>query len=219
MDKQQKKRFANLVEFLGKALGEKYEVVLHNISQEGSSVEAIANNHISGRTVNSPLTGFALELLKNKVYEKEDYLVGYKAMTKQGKNIQGSTFFIKDEKRILGMLCINYDDSGYQDLADKILKLGNIQKEISKAQTQPVSTPVETAVEHLSESIEDIMASIIEPSMLNSDTILRPEKKQEIVNALYHKGVFNIKGAVLQVSKILNMSEQSVYRYLKKVDD
>lgn len=216
MDKSQKDRFSKLVEFLGKALGKNYEVVLHNISDKGSSVEAIANNHISNRTVNSPLTGFALELLKDKVYEKEDYLVDYKALTKQGKDIQGSTFFIKENKKILGMLCINHDDSDYKNIADKILKLGNVRE---KNDDKMQATTTVEAVEHLSESIEDIISSIIEPSILNSDTILKPAKKQEIINALFSKGVFNIKGAVLKVSKILNISEQSVYRYLKKVDD
>ncbi len=217
MDKLRKENLSKLVKFLGEVLGENYEIVLHDIDENGSSVAAIANNHISNRNVNSPLTGFALDLLKDKVYEEKDYLIGYKAMTKQGKDIQGSTFFIKNDRKIQGMLCINYDDSEYKNLSEKILKLGNVTKSNIKKEQIPV-TSTET-VEHLSESIEDIMASIIEPSILNSDTILKPKKKQEIINALFNKGVFNIKGAVLKVSKILNMSEQSVYRYLKKVDD
>lgn len=217
MDKLRKENLSKLVKFLGEVLGENYEIVLHDIDENGSSVAAIANNHISNRNVNSPLTGFALDLLKDKVYEEKDYLIGYKAMTKQGKDIQGSTFFIKNDREIQGMLCINYDDSEYKNLSEKILKLGNVTKSNIKKEQIPV-TSTET-VEHLSESIEDIMASIIEPSILNSDTILKPKKKQEIINALFNKGVFNIKGAVLKVSKILNMSEQSVYRYLKKVDD
>lgn len=215
MDKYQKERFGNLVKFLGDALSDEYEIVLHDIDKNGSSVCAIENSHISGRTVNSPLTGFALELLKNKVYEEKDYLVGYKSVTSQGKYIQGSTFFIKNDKKIAGMLCINYDNTEYKNLSDKILKLGNIVKSDEPQEIVPATNG---AVEQLSESIEDIIASVIEPSILHGDTILKPEKKQEIVTLLFNKGVFNIKGAVLEVSKILNMSEQSVYRYLKKVE-
>ncbi len=217
MDKLKKRSLSKLVEFLGEILGDKYEVVLHDIDEHGggASVAHIVNNHISNRSVNSPLTGFALELLNNKVYEKEDYLVGYKAMTKQGKDIQGSTFFIKDGKKIQGMLCINYDDSEYKNIAERILKLGNVSGQLEAKVSNDIIGG--EAVEHLSESIEDIMASIIEPSILHSDTILKPKKKQEIITALSNKGVFNIKGAVLKVSQILNMSEQSVYRYLKRV--
>ncbi len=218
MDKLRKESLSKLVEFLGEVLGDTYEVVLHDIDENGSSVASIANNHISNRSVKSPLTGFALELLKDKVYEKQDYIIGYKAMTKQGKDIQGSTFFIKDDKKITGMLCINHDNNEFKDVADRILALGNVVK--NKIQDiEQNQVPSVEAVEYLSESIEDIISGIIEPSVLNGDTILRPEKKQEIINALYDKGVFNIKGAVLNVSKILNMSEQSVYRYLKKVND
>lgn len=216
MDKNQKQRFTKLVDFLGKALGENYEVVLHDISEKGSSIVAITNNHISNRTANSPLTGFALDLLKSGAYKDKDFIVDYKAATKGGKSIQGSTFFIKENDKILGMLCINHDDTAYKDMADQILKLGNIHEPKSKTIESFTEAKVEV-VEYLSESIEDIIATIIDPSFLNDKVSIRPEKKQKIINALFEKGIFNIKGAVLQVAEVLNMSEQSVYRYLKKV--
>lgn len=215
MDKYQKQRFAKLVEFLGKALGENYEVVLHDITEKGSCIAAITNNHISNRNANSPLTGFALELLKNGAYKDADYIVDYKAATKGGKSIQGSTFFIKENDKILGMLCINHDDTAYKDVAKQILQLGNI-KELKSGNKEHLNEPKVEVVEYLSESIEDIIATIINPSLLNDKVSIRPEKKQKIINALFEKGIFNIKGAVLKVAEVLNMSEQSVYRYLKK---
>ena len=38
-----------LVDFLGKALGPDYEVVLQDLTDRKNAIIAIANNHISGR--------------------------------------------------------------------------------------------------------------------------------------------------------------------------
>lgn len=43
------------------------------------------------------------------------------------------------------------------------------------------------------------------------------EEKIEVISALEKQGVFSTKGAVSQVSNALNISEPTVYRYLKKI--
>ncbi len=40
-------------------------------------------------------------------------------------------------------------------------------------------------------------------------------QKEEITKTLYQKGIFNIKGSVPIVARLLKISEPSVYRYLK----
>ena len=69
-----------LVEFLGKVLGPDYEIVLQDLSS--NSIVAIANNQISGRSIGSPLTNTALQMLSSKSYEKSNYLCNYKGITK-----------------------------------------------------------------------------------------------------------------------------------------
>ena len=56
-----------LVEFLGKALGPDYEVVLQDLTSKNNAIIAIANGHISGRTIGSPLTNEALQMLYSKI--------------------------------------------------------------------------------------------------------------------------------------------------------
>ena len=67
-----------LVEFLGQTLGPDYEVVLQDLSSDNRSIIAIANGHISGRSVGSPLTNAALQMLSSKLYEDRNYLSNYK---------------------------------------------------------------------------------------------------------------------------------------------
>ena len=40
--------YCELVGFLGKVLGQDYEVVLHDLSNMDNSVVAVANGHVSG---------------------------------------------------------------------------------------------------------------------------------------------------------------------------
>lgn len=85
MDEKQKEQFIKLTNFLGQVLGKQYEVVFHVLSKEGAYIAAIANSHVSGRTLESPLSAFASELVQNKAYLKEDFLCDYKALIGKSK--------------------------------------------------------------------------------------------------------------------------------------
>ena len=116
-------RYMKLTEFLGSVLGPDYEVVLHDLGDADKSIIAIANGHVSGRTIGAPLTSVALQSIINHSYETQDYRLNYVGVAGT-KLLRSSTFFVKDEEgRLVGMLCINFDDSRYRELSDRILKL------------------------------------------------------------------------------------------------
>ncbi|MFJ7725345.1 transcriptional regulator [Neobacillus sp. NPDC097160] len=233
MNKKVKKKeviehYKKLVEFLGIVLGENYEVILHIIEKGNSYVGAIANNHISGRTVNAPLTGLALKMMKDKKYHDNDYVTNYKGFTKLGAEVRGSTYFIKDENNeLIGMLCINFDSSKHKKIANDILDLVQTQLNMISPKVEEMAfSEIETIEEHsdneiieyFSDSIEEVVNSIVDPSLLNPNIVLKQEQKIEIIKQLHKKGIFQLKGAVSQVAELLNISEPSVYRYLKMID-
>ena len=115
--------YIKLTEFLGKALGPDYEVALHDLTRKDRSIIAIANNYISGREVGAPLTNMSLSILRDKSYEHTDYHLHYYSINVNGKDLRSSTFFIKDSGKLIGLLCINFDDSRYRAISDHILKL------------------------------------------------------------------------------------------------
>lgn len=215
MNKKNLLLYTSLAKFLGKTLGNQYEIVLHVLDSGNFHIATIENSHVSGRTIHSPLTGFALESIQAQKHINQDYVVNYKVQTISGKPLKGSTFFIKGENGELeGMLCINQDTSRYQELSQEILALANLSvASLSIEETQPTDL-----VEVLDESIEGIVYSIVSPELLNQKVSLSKELKVEIVRHLNEKGVFQIKGAVARVSEILNISEPSVYRYIKMVE-
>lgn len=221
-------QYRNLVQFLGESLGLNHEIVLHVIEENQSYIAEIANSHVSGRTKNSPLTSFALELIQKKEYEHQDFVTNYKAKVTSGNYIQGSTFFIKDEDNNLeGMLCINTDYTKYKEIAEEVLKLGNIMNarigtvQANEPQGELLAVPFEENgeeyVEALSNNIKDVIKDLIDPSILDENVTLNQDSKIRIVEQLEKKGVFQLKGAVSQVADILKVSEPSIYRYLRIV--
>ena len=216
MNEEQKELFIKLTHFFGQVLGKGYEVVFHIVSKEGSYIAAIANNHISGRTVNSPLTAFASKLLQEKAYLKDDFLCNYKALTQENKLLQGSTFFIKKAQKLVGILCINHDTSEIEKAVHKIIEIENLNNFYDLVEsTQPQNNHI--SIENLSRSIEDILAQSIDLNYLKSGFALSTTQKNNIIKQLYQKGIFNIKGSLFIVAKLLKMSESSVYRYLNKL--
>ena len=93
-----------------------------SVSQR-KQIIAIANSHISGRKLGAPLTNMALSILRDKSYERMDYHLHYYSINVNGKDLRSSTFFIKDNGKLIGLLCINFDDSRYRAISDHILKL------------------------------------------------------------------------------------------------
>ena len=109
MTEQMLRQYTVLVEYLGATLGPDYEVVLHEILPETSRVAAIANGTISGRDVGAPITNAALRMIMQKQYETSDYNLNYTGQLANGKTIRSSTMFIKDGGKLVGLLCINFE--------------------------------------------------------------------------------------------------------------
>lgn len=215
MNEEQKELFVKLTHFLGKVLGKSYEVVFHVVSKDGSYIAAIENNHISGRTLDSPLTAFGSKLLQEKAYLKDDFLCNYKALTQENKLLQGSTFFIKKAQKLVGILCINHDTSEIEKAVHKIIEIENLHNFYDLVESTQPQTHV--AIENLSQSIEDILAQSIDLNYLKSGFALSTTQKNNIIKQLYQKGIFHIKGSLLIVAKLLKISESSIYRYLNKL--
>lgn len=220
MNKENLLLYTALSNFLGKTLGNQYEIVLHVLDAGNFHIAAIENSHVSGRNIHSPITGFALELIQSKKHKVQDYVLNYKSQTINGKQLKGSTFFIKGPQGELeGMLCINQDTSRYEEISREILALANISthEAVNLFPSEEIQTT--DLVEILDESIEGIVYAIVSPELLNQKILLSKELKVEIVRNLNERGVFQIKGAVARVSEILHISEPSVYRYIKMVEN
>ena len=117
-------QYSIIVNFLGKALGQDYEIVLQDLAPDRSQIAAISNGHISGQKIGSPVTDTALQMLASKPYRENDFLCNYRSVTEDGSVLRSSTMFIKDEDGApIGLLSINFDDTRYIELYKKLFSI------------------------------------------------------------------------------------------------
>lgn len=212
--------YVKLTEFLGYTLGPSYEVALHDLTNTSHSIIAIANNHVSGRKVGAPLSSVGLQALMDKSYESTDYKLHYRGISANGKLLRSSTLFIKSDGEIIGMLCINFDDSRYRQIGDELLSLCHPDTFFKTSFHSESETPSEAPQERFYSSIDGAAAQSVGQALesmgLTADR-LTPEERMHIIGSLEEGGIFLLKGAVKDVAEALSCSQASVYRYLSQV--
>ena len=217
-DSQYVARFAPLVDFLGAALGPTTEVVLHDVADLDASVVAIANSHVSGRKVGSPATDLMLRVLRAGKADQRPYVTGYSALSSTGaSHLRSATYFIRRESRIVGMLCINAD----QTLLKSLEKLtGEIAEAFFAGEDGPTKLQATEGSETLSTSIADITSGAIRTALATRPVTVdhySAEDRLAVVKLLDDGGFFQLKGAVADLAGALQISEPSISRYLRQV--
>ncbi|MCR5467700.1 MAG: PAS domain-containing protein [Lachnospiraceae bacterium] len=217
MREETKKAYCRLSLFLSAALGPDYEILLCDLEK----ILAIQNDYISGRTPGSELPDMIKALIKNETYKEANWKVSYQDVTESGKVLRSSVLFIYDEnKDPEGVLCINFDDSRYKELADTVFHLCHpdsyVQRNI-KLTTDRSAEP-ETFYADMKTVTEDIIKHVVnDPKKDPNDYTY--EEKLEIVRQLYSNGIFSLKGAIPSISERISCSQASVYRYISAVKE
>ena len=218
-------QYVKLTEFLGLALGPDYEVALHDLTDKNRSIIAIANKHISGREIGAPLTNVALSILMDKSYETQDYRLHYSGVSANGKQLRSCTMFIKQNGRLIGMLCINFDDSRYQAIVEQIMNLCHpdlfaknlARPEMNGGAPSPSSPHRPETFRNSTEAVAlDAIHHELERLGVSAERLTSDERLQ-IITALEESGIFLLKGSVKDVAAGLACSQASVYRYLSQI--
>jgi len=224
MNRTMLKQYTKLVEFLGLTLGPTYEITLHDVNGRNSSIVAICNGSISGRDLDSPPTTMALKAIEDNA-EGKDYSVNYNGLTSGSRVLRSSTFYIKDANgNLVGMLCINFDDSKFQDVTRELFRLIHpdayvdnkilIRKDVLDSEVSSENT--ERFNKSLLSTADAVVQEVLDEDDIATERLTQAEKIR-IVARLEKEGVFRLKGAVEHVSKVMHSSPASIYRYLNKV--
>ena len=124
MDKEIRRHYTLLVDFLGHILGPDYEVALHELTEDSNQIIAISNGELTGRHLGSPLSNKMLEFLSGRLYETQDYVLSFESTSVTGKKMHSNSMFIKDRTgSVVGLLCINFDSSRYRELSARVMDL------------------------------------------------------------------------------------------------
>lgn len=216
--------YVGLLDFVSLSIGPDYELLLIDTSNGENKIIAMKYGNISGRHIGQKIEPIIEEAIENKEYETSDYIVNRTSIGANGKVLRASMYFIKDEsKKLIGILCINFDDSRFHELGNTLLHLChpegyledvlNARAAIEKGESIPKFRGVREEKRTLEQTVEDIIDSEFEDIKIPPGRLTQ-EEKISIVNNLDNKGVFMIKGAVGILAKRLDVSQASLYRYI-----
>lgn len=197
-----------LANFLAKALGKTMEVAVHDLNDISSSLLILKNSHVTGRKEGMGITDLALEMIKDQSSNSDiPYKINYESRTLDGRVLRSSTLILQDEdNKPKAILCLNHDDSEFHSLIKHLQQITKIEDPYSHENFS-------TNVTHLGEKIiADIMASNHKPV-----SELIAHEKMQLAAAMAKAGAFEIKGSIEIAAKMLNVSEPTLYRYLKQV--
>lgn len=219
--------FTKITKFLGSVLGPDYEVALHDVSNRDGALVAISNSYISGRKIGDPLPDSARDMIAERRYETDDFVTHYFTTSPTRKVLRSSTMFIKDRADVLvGTLCINFDDTRYRDLSQKVFRLchpdafvdTNFDFDQNKMKEKEHTESAVAAMSTNDSSIPVMIENILAENNIVSD-ILTYEEKIIVVTELNRRGAFLVKGAIKEVADIIGSSPASVYRYLSHIKE
>ncbi|MEK4486148.1 helix-turn-helix domain-containing protein [Psychrobacillus sp. FSL H8-0484] len=199
-----------IVEFLEGFLGPEADIVLFDTKKE----EAIFVNALNRDFfIGSPIREIEQKFIKQEIYVKQNSVLNYRAFSSERKKLRSASYFIKDSNNeLIGILTINYKVDGLLELRNTLNNL------ISGTKTSDIKE--EEYYESFNLSFEDLMTTTIQDS-LNKFNVppdrLSHDEKLEVIRSLDEKGTFLIKGSVIELAKVLNTSETSIYRYINKL--
>lgn len=189
------------------------EVVLHDVRDRESSLVAIRNGQISGREIGAPMSDFAARVLSQGKREGKNFLTNYIGKAgSSGKFLKSSTYFIRDDDgEIIAMLGINSDISVFSEMHRVLARVLAVEDALDDTSENGDNGDKKFSVKEMVGAVMDqvLNARVVDASRMTG------EEKKEVVDALNEKGVFLLKGTVAEVAQRLEVSEQTVYRYLK----
>jgi len=206
-DQQLLESFKKIMHFIAHLIPGDCEIVLHKIEEETCIIEEIINPVVTGRS-KGQFTD-VLGLYHSEEHAHEDFSETRYYTSKNGSTVKANTFFIKNnEGSLIGMMCINMNVSVLVDTHNWIV--GFMEGFVPKAMEADESH--DTIEGYTFKTIDQVIQeSKIEPARMSA------EEKISILRILDSKGVFRVKGTMNYISKQLNISEPTLYRYLKEV--
>lgn len=204
--------YVGFVPFLAEVCGPGCEVVIHDVTNPEHSIIAISNG-VSGRQLGGPMTDLALELQEKESYTHDPYLTNYRGLSKNGEFLS-STYYIKNENRLIGLLCINKDLSLAKEAEFALHAL---------LEQFNLSTPAQSEyAEHLDNPVTDLVHNRIAETIAQSGVSpvkMTRQEKVRVVHRLNESGILMMKGAVAEIAAQLLVSVPTIYRYLNKPEE
>lgn len=202
-------QYAKLVSFLGESLGSTFESYLFDLTAPGCPVIASVNSH--NDTVEK-VRAFVSRAAGSRQVRERGYFANRPIEIDFGKLLKSSVFFIYGGSGMpVGALCLNMRCDLFMKMAtfaNSMLQFNTADLDDDGAETAADAGNQEPSLDSITRMVSGFG---VEPGRFS------PEERMEIIVDLYDTGVFELKGAVARAAAELQISVQSVYRYLTKI--
>lgn len=208
-----------VVPMLAAMAGPHLEVVLHDVSKPENSVIAIANGHISGRSVGSSVLegpqndrGFAAATrIKSPDGAVHSIVEDYVTVTADGRELRSASAIFRDAGgEPFATLCLNVDLSGFQAAHGWLSQM--LKPMVSSV---AVTAPVAPAESQMDTLMQEIISEAVGPG--GSTESMKREEKIQAVGAMQRRGLFIVKGGVERAAAALGVSRFTVYNYMEQL--
>ncbi|EFB42292.1 MULTISPECIES: helix-turn-helix transcriptional regulator [Parachlamydia] len=181
------------------------EVAIHDLDQ--GKVVAIYHN-FSQRKIGAPSP---LQELKVNTQEFPDYFSAYYKKNWDGRLLKCTSITIRNAKgKAVGLICFNVDVSHAQETHERLAAFLQIKAD--------AKNPIDAFGSQCEDQAIFFIQQYLEEKKLSQNHLNR-EQKCELVQHLYHKGIFNFKNAAPFLAQYLSISRASIYNYIKQLGE
>jgi predicted transcriptional regulator YheO len=199
---------------LQRSHGEGCEVSVHDLTDLRHSLVYIVGN-VSGRELGAPITDLIYKRLlhiENITSDSSENLYNYRSTTKDGRVTRNTTLFYRDSfGKIVACMSFTFD------LTDLIVAKETLEGFVGLGMSYAAPSE-ENLADNFNETMDSVILEIIATVGKGKDASqLNKKEKVKVVEMLERRKVFEFRGVVLQVARILDMSRHTVYNYLKEI--
>lgn len=199
-------KYFPIADLIAGTFGKECEVAVHDLENPEQSVVYVVNGEVTGRAKGQSFDHLIKNVLLSKNF-KEDRLLNYTFETSTGKKIRSSSLLIRDEKKkVIGMICINYNTTLYLAMQDSLNAFFANSSNTKFAETDEPE-PDQDVMAIIDELIMKIIGS-------NDTKNLNRKRCVELVKFMDDKGIFLVKGAMDKVAELMGVSRITIYSYL-----
>lgn len=200
------------MEFIAAMMSENTEIVLYDVKTE--TVYHVINPLDDEMKPGSEIHSLEKSFLQNKTYEKQNFIVNYRALSKSQKKLKSGTIFLKDASGNLeAILTINIP-------VDHLIQMRDMLDRLISGPEPGSNSPQNTFYNSFDVSVENMVTNTIidEISKYGVDSSrLSNKEKLQILSNLDQKGIFLVKGSISEIAKAFNTTETTIYRNLSKL--
>ena len=206
-----------MVKFIAAICGPRCEVALHDLDDINHSIIAIENGHITGRKVGDGLVDLALGSVLDKNNKDKAFIANiYGNSPDENNRLRMSAYYIRDEEmEIIGLLNVTVDISDYIWMKN-ILERELLLMEGNGTALSLESNDNKQHALSAAEMVDLVCNQAMEQLGFTDPRKMRKGDKMKVIAMLNDRNLFAMKGIIKLTAKKLEISEPSVYRYVRE---